>query len=63
MSKKKKKEKTQMAYHAHTLVYVLIDGRVILDKCCLRLTLNLNEKNKKVSLRYEYSMFIDKKRK
>jgi hypothetical protein len=43
---KKKKEKTQMAYHAHTLVYMLIDGRVILDKCCLRLTLNFKRKKK-----------------
>jgi hypothetical protein len=38
------KKKTQMAYHARTLVYVLIDGRVILDKCCLRLTINFEER-------------------
>lgn len=38
------KRKTKMAYHAHTLVDVMIDGRVILDKCCLRLTLNFWKK-------------------
>jgi hypothetical protein len=36
-----------MAYHAHILVDVMIDGRVILDKCCLRLTINFQKISKK----------------
>ena len=41
---KEKKKNTQMAYHARTLVDVLlIDRCVILDKCCLRLTINFDE--------------------